>query len=282
MGGEGRPAVCQDLTVDAVVFTVTTEENKDPRRLSPKVLRLLMVRRGIDPYKGEWALPGGFVRATESLDQAVDRELQEETGLSQIYLEQLYSWGDVDRDPRRRVVSVSYLALVDSTGLQLQAGDDAAAAEWFVVQQELVRTERVERSDGYQMDRTVTLQLSGGKEELKATLVITRTVQGRAVRTTLRVVEATGIAFDHARIILYALERLRNKIEWSAIAFSLVPPLFTMGELQQVYEVILGRELLSMQFRRDMERRVLPTNEMRTNVGHRPARLYRFNPDWME
>jgi hypothetical protein len=218
----------------------------------------------------------------ESLDEAVERELKEETGLDQIYLEQLYSWGDLDRDPRARVVSVSYMALVDVTGVQLTAGDDAAAAEWFTVHQELVRTERVERLDGYQLDRTVTLRLQGESEELVATLVVTRTVQGRASRTSYRIETSHGIAFDHAKIILYALERLRNKIEWTAIVFSLMPSLFTMRELQQVYEVILGRELLDMQFRRDMERKVLPTNEMRTNVGHRPARLYRYNPDWME
>lgn len=271
-----RPSV----TVDAVVFTVTEEEQSDVRRLPDKALRVLMIRRGEYPFLHQWALPGGFVRTDESLNAAVARELKDEAGLTGLYLEQLYTWGDVGRDPRTRVISVSYMALADASRLNLRAGDDAADARWFTVRERTVRTDRVETETGYKVDRHVQLILSGGGEELSADLIVSRLVEGHRTVSDRAVVNSGSIAFDHARIIHYALDRLRNKLEWTDVAFSLVPERFTVKELQKVYEVILGREILDMQFRRNMERLILPTNEMRTNVGHRPARLFRFNPEW--
>src|SRR5436190_18501821 len=115
-----RPA----LTVDAVVFGLDDED-----------LKVLLIRRDLEPFGGKWALPGGFVRVEESLEEAVRRELQEETGISQVFLEQLYTFGDVDRDPRERVVSVAYYALVKLSDHKAKAATDAANAEWFPVSQ---------------------------------------------------------------------------------------------------------------------------------------------------
>jgi len=103
-----RPSV----TVDMLIFSVTDEEKKNYRKLPEKVLRLLMIKRGDHPYLGQWALPGGFVKMDESLDEAALRELKEETNINDIYMEQLYTWGAVARDPRTRVISVSYMSLV--------------------------------------------------------------------------------------------------------------------------------------------------------------------------
>src|SRR3954452_24664141 len=110
------------LTVDCVVFGFDQEE-----------LKLLLIQRGLEPFKGRWALPGGFVRVDETLDEAARRELEEEAGLKNIFLEQLYSFGAVDRDPRERVVTVAYYALVKLSGYAAKAATDAANARWFPV-----------------------------------------------------------------------------------------------------------------------------------------------------
>jgi 8-oxo-dGTP diphosphatase len=113
-----RPA----LTVDAVVFGLDDQD-----------LKVLLVRRGLEPFEGKWALPGGFVRVGESLEDAVRRELQEETGVTDVFLEQLYTFGAVDRDPRERVVTVAYYALVRLSDHRVQAATDARDAAWFAV-----------------------------------------------------------------------------------------------------------------------------------------------------
>src|SRR3989344_1396820 len=110
------------VTVDVLIFTV--QENK---------LKIILVKRAIEPFKGSWAIPGGFVRKNESLEEAALRELSEETGVKDVYLEQLYTFGDPKRDPRGRVITVSYMALVNSEKIKLKASTDAAEAEWFSV-----------------------------------------------------------------------------------------------------------------------------------------------------
>ena len=113
-------AVGQRVTVDTVIFTIRDNE-----------LQVLLVRRAIAPYKGRWAIPGGFVLANESLDDAARRELREETGVGDVWLEQLYTFGDPKRDPRGRVVTVAYFALVSPDRAPLLAGSDAAEARWW-------------------------------------------------------------------------------------------------------------------------------------------------------
>lgn len=108
------------LTVDCVVFG-----------LDDKELKVMLIQRDLAPFEGKWALPGGFVRVDETLDQAARRELEEETGLRHVFLEQLYTFGDVDRDPRERVVSVAYYALVNLSGHEVKAATDARDAAWF-------------------------------------------------------------------------------------------------------------------------------------------------------
>ncbi|MEM7474255.1 MAG: NUDIX domain-containing protein [Planctomycetota bacterium] len=113
-----RPA----LTVDCVIFGLDDEE-----------LQVLLIQRDIEPFEGRWALPGGFVNVGESIDTAARRELQEETGLSKVFLEQLYTFGQPDRDPREHVVSVAYYALVRMSSHRVQAATDARNAAWFAV-----------------------------------------------------------------------------------------------------------------------------------------------------
>lgn len=199
------------VTVDVVIFTI-----------QQGVLKVLLVKRRIDPFIGQFAIPGGFVLEDEDLDQAAARELREETGVSDVYLEQLYSFGQPDRDPRGRVVTVAYFALI-SADRKLKAGSDAAEAAWFPLD------------------------------------------------------DLPRLAFDHATILNYALERLRNKLEYTTVGFQLLPEKFTLTELQEVYAAILGKTLDKRNFRRKMSvlKILKPLPEYRRG-GQRPAQLYRF------
>lgn len=199
------------VTVDIVIFTIQSG-----------LLKVLLVKRRIPPFAGKFAIPGGFVHEEEDLDRAALRELQEETGVSDVYLEQLYSFGDPGRDPRGRVITVAYFALI-SADRQLKAGTDAAEAAWCAL------------------------------DKLPA------------------------LAFDHASVLDYALERLRNKLEYTTVGFQLLPEKFSLTELQEVYEAILARKLDKRNFRRKMAllKILKPLPEYRRG-GQRPAQLYRF------
>ena len=113
-----RPAI----TVDTVVFA-----------LDEKSLQVMLIQRDLQPFAGKWALPGGFVRVDESLEEAARRELHEETGLTHVFLEQLYTFGDLGRNPRERVITVAYFALVNLHGHDVCASTDARTAAWFAV-----------------------------------------------------------------------------------------------------------------------------------------------------
>ena len=212
-----RPAV----TVDVVLFTFTDGE-----------LRTLLIQRKGEPFAGQWALPGGFVRMDESLEAAAERELLEETGVRDVYLEQLYTFGEPGRDPRGRVITVVYYALVSadqSARMFVQGGDDARDARWWNV---------------YCLPE---------------------------------------LAFDHQPILEYALQRLRWKLEYTALGFLLLPAEFTLSELQSVYETVLKEELDKRNFRR----KILAADILEESGGyregdHRPAKLYRFTAKAIE
>lgn len=208
-----RPSV----TVDVVIFAILDEQ-----------LKVLLIRRKNPPFQGMWAIPGGFVNMDESLETAAHRELEEETGVTRddVYLEQLYTFGEPDRDPRTRVITVAYFALVRADRLNLRAASDAADLGWFSVY------------------------------------------------------DPPELAFDHAKILRYALKRLRYKLEYSAVGFQLLPAKFTLRELQDTYEIVLGVELDKGNFRNKLRKTgvVEPVAGYRT-TGGRPARLYRFRPD---
>lgn len=207
-----RPAV----TVDCVVFGLDEGE-----------LKVLLIQRDLEPFKGEWALPGGFVREGESLDDAARRELREEAGLGDVFLEQLYTFGGVDRDPRGRVVTVAYFALVNLADHPPHADTDARDAAWFALS------------------------------------------------------DVRKLAFDHDRILAAAVDRLRGKVRWQPIGFELLPRLFTLTQLQTLYETVLGRTLDKRNFRKKILGMglLVETNEVQKDVAHRAARLYRFDEE---
>lgn len=285
-----RPSV----TADMLIFTVVNEEEENYRKLPEKSLKLLMVKRGDHPFMGQWALPGGFVAMQESVEDAALRELKTETNVDNVYMEQLFTWGDVGRDPRTRVISCSYMALTDSTKLNIVAGDDADDAKWFNISYNLTQEKKTITEKGYIAEKLYSINLWNGTrmhkraesevndkpEALSATVKVVEEVEGRVIRISRDVVKSKGIAFDHAKMIEYGIERLKNKIEYTDIAFNLMPELFTLSELQQVYEVILGKELLAAAFRRKIADMVIETNQFTKDAGHRPSKLYRFNHSW--
>ncbi|MBI3182600.1 MAG: NUDIX hydrolase [Myxococcales bacterium] len=222
-GDYARPAVAVDL----VVLTVVDAE-----------LRVLLIKRDEHPFKGKWALPGGFVRVGdgqkdqgEDLDAAATRELEEETGLDRkwVYLEQLYTFGRAHRDPRMRVITVAYFALVRPDLVPMvRAGGDAAMADWFL----------------------------------------------------MRNLGKVSLAFDHEEIVRAALRRVAGKLEYSDVAFSLVPLTFTVPELRAVHEIVTGEKQDPGNFRRRFNR-MLESGVIEKAPGKRitaskPATVYRF------
>jgi 8-oxo-dGTP diphosphatase len=212
-----RPSV----TVDIILFTFHED-----------LLKVLLVKRKASPYEGSWALPGGFTHMDERLEDAARRELNEETNVSDVYLEQLYTFGEPDRDPRGRVITVAYFALLSvdqALGFQLEAATDVDDAAWW------------------------------------------------------NVYDLPNLAFDHARILTYALQRLRWKLEWTALGFLLLPTEFTLSELQRVYETVLNEPLDKRNFRRKMlAADVLEETGNLREGDHRPAKLYRFTAKAIE
>ncbi len=265
------------FTVDMLIFTVTDEEKENYRRLPEKSLKILLVKRGDHPYIGKWALPGGFIAIDESLDESAARVLRTETNIDDIYMEQLYTWGEVDRDPRTRVISSSYMALVDSNYLNIKAGSHEDDARWFNVKYNLLEEKKIAIQKGYIYEKIVEIKLWDDDEELSSKIKITENINGKVNR---EIIETIGMAFDHGKFIEYGIDRLRNKIEYTSLAFNLMPELFTLTELQQVYEVIQGKELLAAAFRRKVANMVTETNEFTKDAGHRPSKLFRYNSGW--
>ena len=270
------------VTVDTLIFTVDERISKNYRKLPEKELKVLMIKRGDHPFINKWAIPGGFVNIKESMEEAAKRELFEETGVENIYLEQLYTWGDVNRDPRMRVIYTSYMALVDKDTLDIKAGDDVADAKWFSVKTEILKEVKTNTDNGYMYEKYIKLALECHEIVLNGEVIERKLYENKKLSISYDVVESEGIAFDHAKIIISALTRMKNKVEYTDIAFNLMPEMFTLSELQKVYSILLGKELLAAQFRRKINNMVIETNETTKGGGQRPAKLFKFNPHWAE
>ena len=248
------------MTADILLVSVSDQEQSNYRKTSKKMMSILLCKRDEYPYKGKWCLPGGFLDVKkDTLEECAKKVLKRETNLEDIYLEQLYTFDGIDRDPRLRVVSTSYVALVDKNQL-IQKVENAS---WFDV------TLIDEKDD------LVELTLDNGEELI--TFKIKKTLKEKTTdRYQFSVVENEKIAFDHPIVILSGLMRIRNKISYTDIVFNMMPEYFTLGELQQVYEVILNKKLLDPAFRRIIADKVVNTKKMRTGGGHRPSYLFKY------
>lgn len=204
-----RPSV----TVDVQFFTVKDRQ-----------LRILLVKRASWPFVGYWALPGGFVNMNEDLETAASREIFEECGVKDLFLEQLYTFGDPKRDPRTRVITVSYFALAPETEIKKIQKDEVKEAKYFPVN------------------------------------------------------DLPNLAFDHKKIIEFGIQRLKNKMGYSNIVFGLLPKVFSLSEVQDIYEVIYGRKIDKRNFRKWILSTglLVSTGRKISGLAHRPALLYKF------
>lgn len=247
------------MTTDILIMSVSNEDTGNYRKLSEKKFSILLVKRDNYPFKDKWCLPGGFVGIDETLDEAAKRVLKTETNLKDIYIEQLYTFSDIKRDPRMRVISTSYMALVDKNRLMDKLSANASWFNVFMLEDE----------------KSYNVTLDNEIEEIK--FVVGKKLRNKTTdRYDFNIIKNDKLAFDHPLVIVSGIERLKNKIEYTDIVFNMMPKYFTLGELQQVYEVILGKKLLDPAFRRIIANKVEKTDKVQTGGGHRPSALFRY------
>lgn len=203
------------FTVDNVIFGFDEGD-----------LKVLLIKRGEEPYQGKWALPGYFVYPNEDLDAAAKRVLEELTGLRNVYLEQVKTFGAVNRHPFGRVITVAYFSLIKISHYTIQPSSIARKAKWHSI------------------------------------------------------AEVDGLAFDHDEILEACFNRLKWSVRSRPVGFELLPPKFTLTELQHLYEAILETDLDKRNFRKKILSMdlLIDLDETQEGVAHRPARLYRFDP----
>lgn len=199
--------------VDLVIFSIIEDK-----------LSVVLIQMKKKPFEDMWAFPGSLVDEKDSLDEAARKTLQEKAGITDVYLEQLYTFGDVKRDPYHRVVSVTYYALIKGEGVKLKTSDKYKNVQWFPID------------------------------------------------------NLPSLAYDHKEIARVALQRLKSKLEYTNIVYSLLPKQFTLSELQKTYEIILDKKLDKRNFRKKIDSlKILKSiDSYKTDGAHRPAALYEF------
>lgn len=287
-----RPSIAADMAI----FTVMGDEkdgqardSENYRKFPEKKLKILLIKRGSFPCKGQWALPGGFCQRGEEVLDAAHRELLEETQVGDAYLKLAGVFGEEGRDPRGWIISHTFLALLAGEKCHLKAGSDAWDARWFDVElteeeEESEKEQNKEQQNGTTFERKTVYRLTlvNRQEEesitLKATVREERTLVSFQVKTKYVEEETKGFAFDHAKIIVYSLLYLRRQAKMDGrIVFDLLPDRFTLTQMQNACEIILGHKLLTANFRRKIADYVVETDQMLEGAGHRPARLYKRN-----
>lgn len=248
------------LTADIIIFSVSDGIQKNYRKLNEKHFSVLLVKRDNFPFKDKWCLPGGFVGIKETIEGAAKRILLNETNLHDIYLEQLWTFGEPNRDPRMRIISTSYMALIDKNNLKDKLLQNTS---WFNIK---VLEDK----------KSMFISLDNGNETID--FVVEKIIKQKNTNNyEYKLVKNEKLAFDHALVIATGITRLKNKIEYTDIVFNMMPEYFTLGELQQVYEVILGKKLLDPAFRRIIADKVTKTNKMKSGGGHRPSVLFKYS-----
>ena len=205
--------IYQSVTTDIVIFTI---EDGD--------LKVLLIKRAGNPFKDQWALPGGFLLKNEDPENAAKRVLKEKAGINNVYIEQLYTFGGSGRDPRGKILTIAYFALVPRNRIEVKETPETQMPTFKAIK------------------------------------------------------KLPDIAFDHNRIITYALSRLQSKLEYTNVVYSLLPKYFAFNQLQRTYEIILNKKLDKRNFRKKfvLLNLIKPTDKVLTGERQRPAKLYRF------
>ena len=250
----------QSVAVDLVVFKMSDDLN---------TLQVLLHKRDEHPFKGSWALSGGFVRNTESAYSAACRILNTKLGVSCGHVEQLYTMSQPNRDPRMRIFSIVYLVIVNNDSL-----DTLYKSDWFDITMSDSKLELYNRESNTSIKYNLVkneykngVDITEGFEPIKETL-------GRKSSITYDY-ECCDLAFDHASIIIEAVSRLRGKLEYSDLAFNFVSTEFTMPDLKRVYEVILNKELFRGNFQGSVAGKVkLLDRKGSSVVGNKKSQLF--------
>ena len=270
-----RPSVTNDI----IIFTTEDKKEENIRKVPRKGMQVLLIKRKEHPFIEKWAIPGGFVKMNESLQEGAERELKEETGIDKVYFEQLYTFGEINRDPRTRVISVANVALISKNNVKPIAGDDAKEVKWFWISKKLISTENCATD----IKNRYLLSLVSEDDKIKINYEVSEILEKnifRKKKVSYKFLSNSNakLAFDHYKILDYAIDRIRNKIQYTPIAVNLLPRLFTVKELQYVYEAIMGKELLN--FRRKIGNMIVETDEKLEGKPYRPAQVYKFNENW--
>lgn len=231
-GNYERPS----LTVDMPIFALRQKPGEEG-------LSILLIRRRNHPFMGQWALPGGFVEPGEDTQTAAMRELEEETGLRDLFLEQFYTFSEPGRDPRTWVVSCGYVALLNEEDNRVTAGDDAEDAAWFRLNVRRLGEKCRPCEKGMEAETDWQFLMTHGDIQLEARAACLTHKTPRLTRQSLKLSSSQGLAFDHGRIIAMAWMHLRDRILHGDAALGLLPETFTMKELCRVYQLLLGTEL---------------------------------------
>lgn len=266
------------VTNDVIIFTTENMEEDNIRKVPRKGMQVLLIKRDEYPEKGKWAIPGGFVHINESLEDGAIRKLKEETGIDNVYMEQLYTFGETNRDPRTRVISVGNIALIAKEYINYSKCNENIEAKWFWINKKLLNKSSTEK---YNINKyELSLKDEDDKTEILYEVVekIEKSILRKTTKTYKLISSTDDIAFDHYKILDYAVDRIRNKVEYTQIALNLLPRLFTVKELQNVYEAIMGREILN--FRRKMGNMIIETDEIIEGKPYRPAKMFKFNEEY--
>lgn len=247
---------------DLLIFGIDSRKNDNCRMLPNKFMSILLVKRTKEPFKDKWCLPGGFVGLEETSKEAAVRILKKETNLSNVYIQQINTFDDVNRDPRGRIISTSYIALVDISKLKDNLDENAC---WFDI--ELIENKI-----------NNIIKLRNNEEEM--TLTIDKKLNSITTNEYNYTLKDNGnLGFDHGLLINTGINELINKVNNTDIIFNLMPKEFTIGELKQVYELILGKKLINSAFRRVIKDKVISTDKSVKRGGFRPSMLFKYNKE---
>ncbi len=250
-GDYKRPSVTTDILVLGIA----------PKRTN---LKVLLIKRGNHPFIDCWALPGGFIEDNETAFQAAQRELEEETGLKQAYLDQIYTFTKPGRDPRMWVMSIAYMALVQKLD-DVKGYDDASDAAWFDL--EFTDNRLFLRND----EKNVTIEYKLKEESFKNSVLTYKNYV-----PTIATVEK--LAFDHVEIIIEAMKKLREGFDYSDKLFCLIPDTFTMAELRDTYRAVMNRDIYKATLKAIVDNKIEPTGNMKKSetINGRQSTEYRF------
>ena len=279
-----RPSVATDI----VAFAVMQDgEQSNIRKLENRELKLLLIKRSQFPYKGAWALPGGFLRPGETIEETAKRELLEETGVENPFLHLAGVYSEAGRDPRGWIISNSFISLINAENCSLRADTDAWDAAWFCVKLKSDNTSSDDSTSTTKMIKhTLTLSFDSassdsnikGDENIQIKAIVSEksTRKGHNHVSSYQIVDSGELGFDHAKIIVQSLLELRDMMEYDLrIAFDLLPESFTLAQLQSTIEKVTDKKFLSANFRRKASDYVEETGEIIEGYGHRPAMLFR-------